>query len=349
MSSNLELVLLERLNDIRTYGEALKILGQYALYFKNINLEEKYNYKIREVLGLTPKGERGPNSYHFGLFEIRVVEGRIPSLQWTFYRVNEIEADDDGHVIGFEFVGNNGEKEEIFFLDRGIYMFTTNYFLLLINNILTIYHLRPLESHIVFKKEVPFKGFFNVVERYSSLILIYSFEKTSFVISKIPFDTWEIIVLRTLDRERINDRMGYYGFYKNNPDRPDDLFFIDYISSESHNVHANITYASGAINVAYNVYKTLDIIFINSNVGCIYDAQNAKLAWLFDNNQDYRIYESFFIANNRVICDIFTGRQLLNLHNDGISITITRKDDDSGYWVWKYLDSSSSPSSSEDE
>lgn len=336
-------IILSAMENIRSYGEGLKVISQ-AFYTYHLSKElgakhdQAFHHRIQSVLGFkTPQAtvkaqeledkETGalPMSFFYGFFQIRYYKDTDPVLCWTYYKVYI--------TLGYsiEFVSN--ENQVIRFVGKK-YAFTKDYFLIYDKKIISIYHSRPLVDHKIFEDGIDMKEFIPV-QKDKGVMLIYKMN-TQFNIAFIS-DKGSFTLLKTFTDDLFYNVVGttvcgYYGIYKSEIDR---ISIIDYFTDKEESMPPFITSSSGTVSVK-NEYPEIDAVYLDQEGGFYYDVKNKKIAWIFSEERKRNDKFDSFILNGAWIVDIITGRILLNLIDYTHEFFLTRKDDNTGYWIWIY-------------
>lgn len=337
-------IILSEMESVRSYGEGLKVISRaFFIYHLSKELgarhDQAFHHKIQSVLGFkTPQAkvkvqelkdkEMGKMlmSFFYGFFQIRYYRDADPNLCWTYYKVYITL----GSKYSIEFVSN--EKQVIGFIGKR-YAFTKDYFLIYEKKVITIYHSRPIINNKIFERNIDMDDF-TFTQREKGVILAYRADRLfniAFITNKGSFT-----LLKTFTDSVYNvigmAICGYYGMYMPNMDR---ISVIDYFTDKEESMPSFITSSSGSISVK-NEYPEIDAIYLNQGGGFYYDAKNRKMAWVFSEERKRDSKFDSFILNGLWIVDIITGRILINLEGYANECHLTRKDDDTGYWIWIY-------------
>lgn len=344
MEASLVATIIEELNNIRSYGEGLKILGKFSLVSKGLirDNEQLFHSIIQKTLGFKEPNikikadenrdiilGRSPKSLFYGFFEFKLMSNESYEHSWTYYRV-DIDRNDTklkNYEYNITFVSNNRTKIKF----SGIHYFTKDYFLIYKNENLEIYYLRL--DNLIISYKLPEMKTFKAIQRDWGLIIVCNFDVVvSIGTLKMENGKYKL----TMDIAEYSDYdysvFGYYGPYYKDVHIDDRSYIEDYFTGTEYALDPIITFPAGHIEQCVNIYPTIDLLYINE-ICLVYDVKKGKVAWLFYPTSGVTC-DSYVIYHNRIL-DIITGRVLLNLNTPGGSrIILTRKDDDTGYWIW---------------
>lgn len=334
-------LLIHKLQSIRSYGEGLKEIA-IALNLSYINKtlrsenDQLFHYEIQKALGFkTPSSEvktleqlaimtnSPPPSFFYGFFQIRYTQDPFTEFTWTYYRVKTFN-----DIV--EFTSN--DNKVIKFI--GEHYFTKDYFILRHKgDVISIYHMRPLEENRIFY------NFLNTIKWWITVVQ----REDGVIIGNIGYANFNLKYIKNDGSVRdinINSQFlnlkafGYYGQYTSicYESGGGKTAILDYFEKKERPVCPAIKNIPRAVSIK-NVYAEIDAFTLIDNIVFFYDSKNERIAW-FLNISEYklRIFDGFVIVD-RDIVDLITGRILIPSCSDSM-ISLTRKDDDTGYWIW---------------
>lgn len=345
MESSLLATFIVELSSIRSYGEGFKILDRISLISKKLYAENEqlFHNVIQKALGFREpdtsiksaeieahNSGKPPESFFYGFFQYKLSDNiGIYDRCWTYYRVTI------NHYPEFVITFHSNTDERFVFI--GDSYFTNDYFLIYRKGILEIYHLKPLNNptNKIYSGEFLMSSYM-AIQRKWGLLILYEHEKRSYFASlKLVNGKYELEKdIRRYDGD--TSMSGYYGVYRNgDPRMPDRFYNKEYFTDVEYPLDPLITSLSGHIYKTKNVYPTIDLILMYEYGGFLYDAKNNNIAWVFFKDKELLMFDSFIISENHIV-DIITGKSLLLLEYlpQKSSFLLTRKDNDTGYWIW---------------
>lgn len=331
----LKLVAISELSSISSYGEGLAAIEKLTYLSKERveKYKQLFHYVIQRIMGysvppnvvisreLREPRTKHPHSLFYGFFEFRY--GSSGHYEpWTYYRVQI-------NCSNISFIGNNGEEINFSIFSGGAFL-THNYCVIKREEMIHIYHERISPEHRLFYGPSPIETIIRVVERPNELVFIY-YDDSGMV--SVMFYSFKKGTFSVPDHFTPVLRMHRYfcgslGFYFQSNGK---LLCQTY--SDTRKIISGMP--SELINeicFVRNEFKHFDFIYTNLFSGFLYNNLEDRILWSFDTGIPRLLHcDSFSILDNSIV-DLVTGRKLFSV--DGTLLSLTRKDDGSGYWVW---------------
>lgn len=322
----------------RSFGEGVSRVQDALLASKRIYNVSKYIYSIiasnlgfaappKEVVLEEENDKAAGNpriSFYSGFFEMRLWLEQTPDARifWSYYRIATRNTFNIGGANSYIFYDNNGHPYEIKI--DGIVAFTKDYFIKFsYNNFLSVYYKTIEEPKFNIKALMIDALELFAVQREKEQILL---------LIAVKFDVTRVFSLDMNGKlihlfSKFNNYVtgiGYQGILMK------DGQFIDYFTKKRVKYPPLPQTSSSSLKTQI---EGIDIISPNeeSQTGAVYDVLNNQLLWLISSNEDYIVFDSFIFYRRKNIIDLITGITLI-VSSDIIGIT--RKEDNSGYYLW---------------